>query len=292
MNFFKFSTQVVILAALTSFSTVSQADIRENGYKGLSSLTPFYSNHVMSLLIKKDTTADSKSYYAILSEYDILGGTDIVAKLGLSRSRHGITKWINRIYAYKVEEVVANVEYRMLPIFVSPTGEIETREDITASVLKLGEKGTLEGAVISRFDTKSNSVVETIRFDGSDVGSSWEKFIAGKFLGTHKSSGLDYFKNEYNMEITNDRVVHFNQVNEITGDFNLNEKVPDMLFTMTPKSSASEITGLEHVENRIAFFLDIVNQKPRKTNDEILLINPTNPEDIGFYYERENIKNK
>ena len=59
----------------------------------------------------------------------------------------------------------------------------------------------------------------------------------------------------------------------IKGEFDIRENIQGLFYTMTPKSN--NVKGANRVAGRIAYFTDIVNQKPKKTNDEILFINPT-----------------
>ena len=70
---------------------------------------------------------------------------------------------------------------------------------------------------------------------------------------------------------------------DIVGKFDAVEKAPGM-YVFTTKGSVAK--GADKVVNRIGVFVDIVNWKPFFTTDELLLINPDDAKDVGFYYER------
>ena len=60
------------------------------------------------------------------------------------------------------------------------------------------------------------------------------------------------------------------------------ERAPG-IFVFTPRG---QVTGANQVASRVGVFVDIVNWKPFFTTDELLLINPDDARDLGFYYER------
>ncbi|WP_409478732.1 hypothetical protein [Pseudobdellovibrio sp. HCB154] len=275
MKLMKNSAKYLVAAAITAFTSASFAQLAQGSFIGKSDKQGSITNDRMTLLIKKDQTPGSEDYYAILAEYDLL----VFSK---------ITKWINRMYAYKMVKQ-SDLIYAMVPLFASSAGDLEIKYDVQPSALVLKKAGSLEGAILSRSEVKdSTKVVERIKFTDESSGSTWENFIAGKYLGTQKTSGLDYFQDKYNMEITKDGVARFNYEKEnIKGDFQIHERIPGVFYTLTPKSN--DVKGLSRVQGRIGFFVDIVNQKPKKTNDEFMMINPLKADDIGFYYEREGL---
>lgn len=61
-------------------------------------------------------------------------------------------------------------------------------------------------------------------------------------------------------------------------------EVAPKIFTFKPKGAITK--GADKVLSRIAVFVDIVNWKPFFTTDELLLVNPDDAKDVGFYYER------
>lgn len=275
MKLMKNSAKYLVAAAITAFTSASFAQLAQGSFIGKSDKQGSITNDRMTLLIKKDQTPGSEDYYAILAEYDLL----VFSK---------ITKWINRMYAYKMVKQ-SDLIYSMVPLFASSAGDLEIKYDVQPSALVLKKAGSLEGAILSRSEVQdSTKVVERIKFTDESSGSTWENFIAGKYLGTQKTSGLDYFQDKYNMEITKDGVARFNYEKEnIKGDFQIHERIPGVFYTLTPKSN--DVKGLSLVQGRIGFFVDIVNQKPKKTNDEFMMINPLKADDIGFYYEREGL---
>ncbi len=276
MNFITNPAKLIILAALTLMAATSHAALPEGAFKGDSNqISGLLNSNIMSLLIKKDP--NSSDYYAILAEYKI---SNVASLIQSSR----ITNWINRIYSYKIVQT-SDLNYDLLPLEVTATGDIQANMSVTASTLTLTKEGSLKGAVFSRDRSQVSSKNEIMRFDGTSSGSTWENFIPSKYLGTTLSNGLDYFNDySYNLVINADMTADFYQ-NNIKGQFDIRENIQGLFFTMTPRSNA--VKGQNKVVGRIAYFTDIVNQKPKKTNDEILFINPNNGSDIGFYYERE-----
>lgn len=273
MNFFNNTSRFAVIAAMTLIATTSLAGLPEGAFKANS--TQIASPDIMSFLIKKDP--NSQDYYAVLAEYK-------VSRLASLIQSSRITNWIDRLYAYKIKQV-SDLSYELLPLEVTTSGEIQADLSAVASTLTLAKDGSLKGAVISRDRSEVSAPSEIMRFDGTSSGSTWENFIPSKYLGTTLSNGLDYFNDfSYNLVINRDMTAEFYQEN-IKGEFDIRENIQGLFFTVTPKSS--QVKGLNKVAGRIAYFTDIVNQKPKKTNDEILFINPKNARDIGFYYERE-----
>ncbi len=273
MNFFATRSRIAVIAAMTLISTTSFAGLPEGAFKASS--THISNPDIMSFLIKKDP--NSPDYYAVLAEYK-------VSRLASLVQSSRITNWIDRLYAYKIKQV-SDLNYELLPLEVTAAGEIQADTSAVASTLTLAKDGSMKGAVISRDRSEVSSSNEIMQFDGTSSGSTWENFIPSKYLGTTLSNGLDYFNDfTYNLVINSDMTAEFYQAS-IKGEFEIRENIQGLFFTMTPKNN--KVKGLSKVAGRIAYFTDIVNQKPKKTNDEILFINPKNARDIGFYYERE-----
>lgn len=276
MNFIKYPSKLIVLAALTLMSATSHATLPEGAFKGNSSqIGGLLNSNIMSLLIKKDP--NSSDYYAVLAEYKV---SQLASVIQSSR----ITNWIPRLYAYKIVQT-SDLNYDLQPLEVTASGDIKGNTNVPASTLTLSKDGSLKGAVLSRDRSKVSSTNEVMRFDGTSSGSTWENYIPSKYLGTSLSSGLDYFNDySYNLVINSDMTADFHQ-NDIKGQFDIRENVQGVFYTMTPRSN--NVKGQNKIVGRIAYFTDIVNQKPKKTNDEILFINPDDSRDIGFYYERE-----
>lgn len=275
MNLLKNSAKYIVLAAITAFTSTGFAQLAEGTFIGKSDKQSSFTKDHMTLMIKKDQTPGSEDYYAILAEYDRLLFSSI-------------TKWINRMYAYKMVKQ-SDLIYTMVPLFATSWGDIYANNEVKPSILVLAKANSLEGAILSRSEvTDSAQVAERIKMSDKSAGSTWENFIPGKYLGTQKTSGLDYFADKYNMVISQEGVASFDYKKEnIKGDFDIHEKVPGVFYTLTPKSK--DVKGLNRVQGRIGFFVDIVNQKPKKTNDEFMMINPMQADDVGFYYEREGL---
>jgi hypothetical protein len=285
-------------AAGTSFAQ----SLPVGAFKGESELTKgffrtgdakkLWRESIMTLIIQKDP-ANETQYYAILAEYSRVVPTTFHRKAAQ-------TVWTPRLYTYHVEKI-SDREYAMKPLRVTEAGEVVVNNNVIPDHLELAagdDTNRIDGAVLTRFDRKSESkvTVETIKFKG-DVNSTWEDYVVGKFLGTKRSSGLDYFDMEFlkplgfpgkdtNSELTQDRVAHFNW-SEAKGSFDVLETAPK-LYTFKAKDANNE--GNAKVVNKIAVFVDIVNWKSfgieRFTTEELLLLNPEDPTDIGFYYER------
>lgn len=252
------------------FTTASFASLPEGSYKGNTQFVR--KPDVMALLIKQDP-ANKDVSYAILAEYTRINGR-------IGPDRLAITKWVPRMYAYRVEKI-SDLQYAMKPLHVTASGEITANGQASPDHLTLKESGSLMGAVLTRYEKNSVIVAETIKLNGH-LGSTWEKYIPGTFFGTTDSTGGDYFGKGVNLVLSEDKVATFSQ-EKIKGEFAVAEKAPG-LFAFTPIKTDN--IGNEDVVSRIGVFIDIVNWKPVFTTDELLLINPDNAKDVGFYYER------
>lgn len=258
------------LAAAVLASTAAAA-VPEGSFRGSSPLLA--GPDVMALLIRPDP-ADDRAGYAILAEY-----TRVPYIPGPERIE--ITRWVPRLYAYRVEQIDGR-RYAMKPLRVSVGGGIEVDPGYAnLGQLTLAREGTVVGAVMTRYDRGSVMIAETIAFDGK-VSSTWEDYVPGNYFGSKDSTGSDYLRKDVNTVLGEDKVAEFNQ-REIVGAFAVAEKAPGM-FVFTPKGVVA--AGADKVVTRIGVFVDIVNWKPFMTTDELLLINPDDAKDVGFYYER------
>lgn len=116
-----------------------------------------------------------------------------------------------------------------------------------------------------------------------------EGWVPGDYFGSKDSTGGDYTHKRVNTRLGKDKSADFFQ-QDIVGKFDAVEKAPGM-FVFTPRMyiampGAPASKGADKVVSRIAVFVDIVNWKPFFTTDELLLINPDDAKDVGFYYER------
>ena len=278
MVYKKFTHSLVfaVIAATVQSCLALANTLPEGSYKGNSNLVGkgLWNNDVMALLIKQDPS-NKDVYYAILAEYDRIPLTNFTRKTA-------ITKWVPRIYAYRVDKV-DDLTFSMKPLMVTNSGEIEVNALVKADQLLLKKPNSLRGAIITRYNKQSDKEVveETIKFRGK-VGSTWEDYVAGTYYGTKRKSGKDYFKKDINMDLSEDKVATFYQ-DEIKGKFTISEKLPG-LFTFT--ATSEDNAGNDKVTNKIGLFIDIVNWKPIATTEELILINTDDATDVGFYYER------
>ncbi len=228
---------------------------------------------VMALIVRQDP-ANPTAGYAILAEYTRLPYIPGPERLEIAR-------WVPRLYIYRVEQI-DKLRFAMKPLRVSAAGEIVVDGGYPATgELTLAKKGTLVGATLTRFEKGSAAVAETVAFEGK-VSSTWESWVPGNFFGSKDSTGGDYLKKDINTRLGKDKVADFFQ-KDIVGKFDAVEKAPGM-YLFTPKGAVAK--GADKVVTRIAVFVDIVNWKPFFTTDELLLINPDDAKDVGFYYER------
>jgi hypothetical protein len=254
---------VAALLAQTAF-----AGLPDGSFKGH---TPFVkSPDAMAFLVKTDKSTGEQ--YAILAEY-----TRVIGAIGSDRV--AITKWVPRLFAYKVTQV-RDTRFMLTPLRVGADGSITTATT-GSDYLSLKKAGEMKGAILERYDRGSANVVESIKFDAK-LGSTWEKLVVGNFFGSHDPTGGDYFHKRVNMTISKDKVASFTQ-EKIKGEFDVVEHSMG-LFTFTPKNA--NVVGADQVVTRIGVFIDIVNWKPVFTTDELLLVNPDDAKDVGFYYER------
>lgn len=228
---------------------------------------------VMALIVRRDPVNPTAGW-AILAEYTRLPYIPGPERLEIAR-------WVPRLYAYRVEQIGKD-RFAMKPLRVSAAGEIEVDGGYASfGELTLAKSGTLVGATMTRFEKDAPEAAETIAFEGK-VSSTWEGWVPGDYFGSQDSTGGDYTHKRVNTRLGKDKSVDFFQ-QDIAGKFTAAEKAPGM-FVFTPSGAVAK--GLDKVAGRIAVFVDIVNWKPFFTTDELLLINPDDAKDVGFYYER------
>ncbi|MGE0614235.1 MAG: hypothetical protein AB7P04_01230 [Bacteriovoracia bacterium] len=277
---FKVLSLIAMVSALVPASAL--ADLPEGSFRGDSSLFKFgpLSTYSMTLLIKKDPNKADR-YYAVLAEYEVLPFTDtVITDIFSDKKRSAITKWVYRMHAYQMDKG-NDYTYVLRPLTVAG-GAIVPKTDVVYDVLTLKKPDQIKGATLTRREKGKKEAVETIHFKGN-WNSTWENYVVGKFLGTTRSSGLDYLLNKsYNTETFANGQVVFNWEGA-KGTFALSESVPG-LFVM--KAVEADEANTAKLEAKIAFFVDIVNWKPKATTNELMLINPSDPKDVGFYYER------
>jgi hypothetical protein len=265
---------LVALVASILVEGVALAKLPEGSFKGAS--PQLKGPNVMALLIKKDPNA-ADNYWAVMAEYDrvpYIPGPE----------RIELTRWVPRIYAYKVEPN-GDKKYSMRPIRVSAQGEIVVDAGYpVAGALLLKKDGKMDGATLTRYEKGKVLAAETVSFEGK-LSSTWENYVPGNFFGSKDATGGDYFHKQVNTELGKDKVASFNQT-EIVGKFDVAEKAPGLFVFRAKAPTAEGDKGKDKVEPMIGVFIDIVNWKPFMTTDELLLINPDDPKDVGFYYER------
>ncbi|MBI3289636.1 MAG: hypothetical protein HYZ74_08985 [Elusimicrobia bacterium] len=265
------SLALALAASLLASAAHAGGLLPEGSFGGSSPLLK--GPDVMALLVKKDRV-NPTAYYVILAEYTRLPYIPGPERLEIAR-------WVPRLYVYRAEQN-GKLSLALKPLRVSAAGEIVADEGYaTPGILTLAKKGTLDGAVLTRYEKKSPTIAETVTFQGK-VSSTWEDYVPGDYFGSKDSTGGDYTRKDVNTRLSKDKVADFFQ-KDIVGKFDVAEKAPG-LYTFKPKSAA--VTGGDKVVTRIGAFVDIVNWKPFMTTDELLLINPDDAKDVGFYYER------
>lgn len=258
-----------VLLASTLASAAAAGILPEGSWSGSSALT--HGPDVMALLVRKDP-ANPTAGYAILAEYTRLPYIPGPERLEIAR-------WVPRLYAYRMEQT-GKLSFAMKPLRVSASGEIVVDAAAPAGELTLASKGSASGGTLTRYEKGSASPAEVVAFSGK-VSSTWEGFVPGNYFRSKDATGGDYLKKDINTRLGKDKVADFFQL-DFAGKFDMAEKAPG-LFVLSPKGP---VTGVDQASGRIAAFVDIVNWKPFFTTDELLLINPDDARDVGFYYER------
>jgi hypothetical protein len=259
-----------LLLASVLASAARAGTLPEGSWSGSSALT--HGPDVMALLVRKDP-ANPTAGYAILAEYTRLPFIPGPERLEIAR-------WVPRLYVYRVEQI-GKLRFALKPLRVSAAGELELDGGYPAAgELTLAEKGTGRGATLTRYEKGSAVPAEVATFDGK-VSSTWEEYVPGNYFRSKDSTGGDYLKKDINTRLGKDKVADFFQL-DFSGTFDVVEKGPG-LYVLAPKGP---VKGVNQAAGRIAVFVDIVNWKPFFTTDELLLINPDDARDVGFYYER------
>lgn len=282
MNIFNTMTMAMTLTlATTAITSAANAqNLPEGSFRGKSNqvVTTIKNPDVMALILKKDP--NSSGHLAILGEYTRVPGTPALG------TKLVLTSWVPRLYIYQVVRV-NELQFVMKPLFVDEAGKVITRDDVQFDTLTLKTAGSLDRAFVTRFDRQSRLPIETIQIDGR-VGSTWESFVPGDFMLTNDSSGRDYSKKTVNVKIAQDGFANYYS-DEIVGKFRFTEQGRGTgVFTVLP--AEENVKGADKLTGRIGVFIDIVNWKhmgiQRFTTEELLMINPDDASDVGFYYER------
>ena len=262
---------ILSLLLCTALAASARAGVLPEGsWSGSSAL--IHGPDVMALLVRKDPKNPTAGY-ALLAEYTRLPYIPGPERLEIAR-------WVPRLYVYRVEQI-DKLRFALKPLRVSAAGEIEVDGGYPAfGELTLAAKGTASGATLTRYEKGSPAVAEVITFAGK-VSSTWESYVPGNYFRSKDATGGDYLKKDINTRLGKDKVGDFFQL-DFSGKFDFVEKAPGM-FTLTAQGP---VVGLNQAAGRIAVFVDIVNWKPFFTTDELLLINPDDAKDVGFYYER------
>jgi len=299
-TYFK-SIALTLAVLLSPLVQAVATELPEGAFRGKSNQIRKFSNDVMALIIQKDPQA-TDTYYAVLAHYDRLPLSRLpVSKKGDRDVSWGekvaIAKWVPRMHIYRVEMLTDRV-FMLKPLTVSASGDIVVKQDAPASMLTLNTAGSLKDARLPRLNN-DGQVVETIEFGGllgEKIVSTWEDYVAGDFYGTKRSSGLDYFKDNVNSVLDVNGIATFNWIKTkgkktsgteqvvIKGRYQMVEKLPKMFtFVATDPENKSD----EKMANKIGVFIDIMNWKDwDKLTNELLIINPDDPNDVGFFYER------
>ncbi len=297
------SKTLSLFLAVSIISTATFADSLEGAFKGNNSRTE-KSDDVMALILQKDQQ-NAGDYYALLAEYtrDAASVTNVkrfgklIGTSLLNRfEKTALTRWIPRMYAYHMKKV-SEYKFSIHKLRATQEGNLSVDSD-EVGFLILNKPNSIAGARLVRYYQNLGTLAEEeIRFYDNAV-STWEDYVEGNFFGSKESTGDDYFDDKINMSLsardpqTGKGIVTYSADNEndkdgIEGEFEISEKHPK-LFTLTAKGANNK--GNEKVVGKIGVFVDIVNWKSfgikKFTTEEFLLINPENPSDVGFYYER------
>ncbi|MBG0792346.1 hypothetical protein IYY11_02595 [Methylocystis sp. H62] len=217
-----------------------------------------------------------QGYYASLSEYTRrLPG--FVGRLvpGLQ-----LTSWVARMYPYYITHK-SDYVYEVRTLRVAADGSLEVRPDSRPSILVLGKgKNAMKGAVLTRLGASGS--VEKIDFHGGRAVTTWERNIIGNYFLAIDRSGGQYFERGINTVVT-DTKMEFN-THHLMGQYKIRQHAEGLFFTLEPMKSHQ--LGAAAAKKMIGQGMDIVNWKPFRTTIEILLMNPEDPRDVKFFYER------
>lgn len=225
---------------------------------------------VMAMIIKADA-GNPTAGYAVLAEYTRLPIPALPERLR-------VCNWVPRLYLYRIEQI-DKLRFSLKTVKVGAGGGLEIDATKAVSELALAEKGTLAGArMIRKENGQADEQIDWV----NRIGSTWENYVPADFFGSHDSTGGDYLHKRVNTRLTEDKVADFFQ-EEIRGKFDMVEVAPK-IFTFKAKGAIEK--GADKVLTRIGVFIDIVNWKPFFTTNELLMINPDDAKDVGFYYQR------
>ena len=230
----------------------------------------------MVMQFKRDPQ-NPQGYYASLSEYS----RRLPAWLGQLAPGLQMTSWVPRMYPYYITHK-GNDVYEVRPMHVGANGDIEPNPNAKASTLKLSPNG-MKGAELTRCDKDGKE--EKISFHGGKAVTTWEKNIVGKYFLAIDRSGGEYFEKGVNAEVTKAGVLTLD-THHLGGSYKVKPQAGGLFFTLEPM--APHQLGANAAKKFIGKGMDIVNWKPFRTTIEILLMNPENPRDVKFFYERHN----
>jgi hypothetical protein len=294
MSKFMFTSLIVLTMLIQN---VFASTLPEGAFRGTSDQM-ILSNNVMALLIQKDNQRPG-IHYAVLAEYDRIflkipipfKNTNDVS-LG---EKLAPVRWVPRMYIYQVEKFsdASDLKFILKPLKINESGEILVNNMARSSTLELKTSGSMVGAKLFRNNNNNQNSAqnEKISFGGAlgeRLVSTWENYVAGNYGGSVNKTGADYFSDFVNTVLNANGLATFdwlvNGAVEIQGTYQMTEALPK-IFRFTP--AAADNKSDAKMTSRIGVFIDIMNWKDwnKKTN-ELLLINPENPEDVGFFYER------
>lgn len=284
---------VALFSAFQLVSSLSLAiNLKSETITGSSNLisSSIVDPNVMALILHKDQ--NSQRTFAILAEYDRKAGTHLitlpVVTLPLGPKGAYLTSWINRMYIYEVLQRTEQI-LDLHPLKVTANGNITMDPNKVSTVLQLKspKAKSLKGATIFRYEAGSNKPVETISLSNVfPANSTWEALVPGDYFWSTDNTGGDYSKDSVNASVSSSGQLRI-AAPRGEGEFQLVEKIPRIFVVETVDAKPESAVN---VQSRIAVFIDIVNWKglgiSKFTTEEMLFINPDNPEDIGFFYER------
>lgn len=230
----------------------------------------------MVMQFKRDPK-NPQGYYASLSEY----ARRLPAWLGQLAPGLQMTSWVPRMYPLYIEHKGGDV-YDVKPMHVGPSGDIEVDPNGKVSKLQLSPKG-MKGAELNMTDRFGKN--EKISFHGGKAVTTWEKNIVGDYFLAIDRSGGEYFEKGINAKVTKDGTLTLD-THHLGGSYKIKPQAGGLFFTLEP--NAPNQLGAASMKKFIGKGMDIVNWKPFRTTIEILLMNPANPRDVKFFYERHN----
>lgn len=247
----------------------------------------------MVLQLRKDP--DGPGYYAILSEYSRNG---LLA--GRENDRFRLTDDVLRMQTFYIEHASAG-RYLARPLRGTSDGELVIDREADPSVLDINAHGSMSGARFHLRPQQGDARIEQIEFDGELSVTSWEPFRPERYYLSMNPGASDYlFNDDHNTVFSNrgteeepDYRVSFDvqdrdpdddvESPRIEGQFRAVETGPGV-FVMAPEDSSSP--GARLIAGKLLVFFDLVNWKPHMTTNEALIIDPNDPSNVYFFYER------